>query len=93
MGDKGVHAFPLGISPKVNVIARLKFELGYDHVAVHYVCYNATETHPPHYEIEIKVKLATLVEGDPKAPFSIATPSRCTGGHYSCNIAIHEYVK
>ena len=27
--------------------------------------------------------LATVVEGDPKAPFSIATTPRCKGGHYS----------
>ena len=25
----------------------------------------------------------TVVEGDPKAPFSIATTLRCRGGHYS----------
>ena len=30
-----------------------------------------------------KEKLATLVEGDPKAPFSIATSSRSRGGRYS----------
>ena len=30
-----------------------------------------------------KVKLVTLVEGDPKAPFSLATTRRCWGGHYS----------
>ena len=30
-----------------------------------------------------KVKLVTLVEGDPKAPFSIATTPRCRGGRYS----------
>ena len=30
-----------------------------------------------------KVKLATLVEGDQKAPFSIATTPRCRGGRYS----------
>ena len=29
------------------------------------------------------VKLATLVEGDPKAPFSIAATPRCRGGRYS----------
>ena len=29
------------------------------------------------------VKLATIVEGDPKAPFSIATTPRCRGGRYS----------
>ena len=28
-------------------------------------------------------KLATLVEDDPKAPFSIATTPRCWGGRYS----------
>ena len=30
-----------------------------------------------------KVKLATIVEGDPKVPFSIATTPRCRGGRYS----------
>ena len=28
------------------------------------------------------VKLATIVEGDPKAPFSIATTTWCRGRHY-----------
>ena len=32
---------------------------------------------------KVKVKLATLVEGDPKAPFSIATTPRFWGGRYS----------
>ena len=31
----------------------------------------------------IKVKLATIVEGAQKAPFSIATTPRCRGGCYS----------
>ena len=30
-----------------------------------------------------KVKLATVVEGDQKAPFTIATTPRCRRGHYS----------
>ena len=30
-----------------------------------------------------RVELATVVEGDPKAPFSIATTPRCRGGWYS----------
>ena len=34
----------------------------------------------------IKVKLATIVEGDPKAPFSIATTPRCRGGRYSITL-------
>ena len=32
---------------------------------------------------KVKVKLATIVEGYPKAPFSIATTPRCRGGRYS----------
>ena len=35
------------------------------------------------YKTHKKVKLATLVEGDLKAPFSIATTPRCRGGRYS----------
>ena len=33
--------------------------------------------------MEYKVKLATIVEGDLKAPFSIATTPRYRGGRYS----------
>ena len=36
-----------------------------------------------HKYIKSKVKLATIVEGDPKAPISIATTPRCRGGRYS----------
>ena len=34
-------------------------------------------------KLHSKVKLATIVEGDLKAPFSIATTPRCRGGRYS----------
>ena len=34
-------------------------------------------------DLIIKVKLATIVEGEPKALFSIATTLRCRGGRYS----------
>ena len=33
------------------------------------------------YHTKLK-KLATVVEGDQKAPFSIATTPRCRGGRY-----------
>ena len=33
--------------------------------------------------LTIKVKLATVVEGDQNGSFSIATTPRCRGGHYS----------
>ena len=36
-------------------------------------------------------KLATIVEGDPKAPFSIATTPRYRGGRYSIPWIIHQY--
>ena len=43
-----------------------------------------------------KVKLATLVEGDSKAPFSIATKTSCSGGHYSIpllpNFSLYPYL-
>ena len=40
--NKDVHTFPKGISPKVNVIARLEFELAYYDVTVHYVSHYDT---------------------------------------------------
>ena len=38
----GVHAFSKGISPKVNVIARLEFELAFYDVAVQNISHYAT---------------------------------------------------
>ena len=38
---------------------------------------------PYHLHTYKKVKLATIVEGDLKAPFSIATTPRCRGGSFS----------
>ena len=35
------------------------------------------------YDVYIRVKLVTLVEVDPKAPFSKGTTPMCRGGHYS----------
>ena len=35
-----------------------------------------------HLLSKVKLKLATLVEGDHKAPLSIATTPRCRGGRY-----------
>ena len=45
--DKGVHTFPKGICPKVNVIARLEYELAYYDSAVH--CFNHYTTRTPPY--------------------------------------------
>ena len=47
--DKRVHAFPLGISPKVNTIAQLEFELAYSDVEIHHVSYYSTWTSPKFY--------------------------------------------
>ena len=45
------------------------------------------------YYTKIKVKLATLVKGDLKDPFSIATTPRCRGGCYSisCIALLYPY--
>ena len=43
---EGVHTFLKGICPKVNVIARLEFELAYYDVAVQLFSYNSMGTLP-----------------------------------------------
>ena len=42
--DKGVHIFPKGICPKVNVIARLEYELAYFDSAVNRFNHYTTRT-------------------------------------------------
>ena len=49
--DKGAHTFPKGICPKVNVIARLAYELVYYDSAVHHFNHYTTRTPPPHCNI------------------------------------------
>ena len=44
--DKGVHTFPKGICPKVNVIARLEYELTYYDSAVQRFNHYTTRTPP-----------------------------------------------
>ena len=44
--DKGVHTFPKGICPKVNVIAKLEYELAYYDSAVHRFNHYTTRTPP-----------------------------------------------
>ena len=44
--DRVIHDFPKNISSKVNVIARLEFELAYYDVVVNLVIYNVIETLP-----------------------------------------------
>ena len=44
--DKGVHTFPKGICPRVNVIERLEFELAYYDSAVHRFNHYTTRTPP-----------------------------------------------
>ena len=40
---KGVHSLPKGISPKVNVISRIEFELAYSDVTVQHVSHSTKE--------------------------------------------------
>ena len=44
--DKGVHTFPKGICPKVNIIERLENELTYYDSAVHRFNHYTTRTLP-----------------------------------------------
>ena len=44
--DKGVHTFPKGICPKVNIIARLEYELAYYESTVHRFNHYTTRTPP-----------------------------------------------
>ena len=48
--DKGVHTFPKSICPKVNLIARLKYELTYNDSTVHHFNHYTTRTPPQHPE-------------------------------------------
>ena len=57
----------------------------------HRICYKGIKTihNSPFWvqwggaALKLSKKLATVVEGDQKAPFSIATTPRCRGGRYS----------
>ena len=44
--DKGVHTFPKGICPKMNIIARLEYELAYYDSVVHRFNHYTTRTPP-----------------------------------------------
>ena len=46
--DKGVHTFPKGICPKVNIIVRLEYELAYYDSAVNRFNHYTMRT-PPHF--------------------------------------------
>ena len=52
--DKGVHTFPKGIWPKVNVIARLEYELAYYDSAVNRFNHYTTRTPPKKVKEERK---------------------------------------
>ena len=48
--DKGVHNFPNGICPKVNIIVQLEFKLAYYNPAVHR--FNHYTTRTPQIELQ-----------------------------------------
>ena len=97
MGLKGVHTFSNGISSKENIVAELKFEpVAVQHVNhntirnADLVCKKKITWDLMNFVVQQisewkynLVKLATLVEGNPKALFSIATTPKCRGGRYS----------
>ena len=44
MGEKWFHAFLKGISPKLNIMMQLVFELAYNNVTIQHVRHNRRET-------------------------------------------------
>ena len=44
LGDYGIHTFPPGIIPKMNILARLELKLAYFNTAVHYFNHYASGT-------------------------------------------------
>ena len=53
--DKGVHTFPKGICPRVNVIARLEYKLMYYDSAVHHFNHYTTRTSPSSIVVSMDV--------------------------------------
>ena len=56
------------------------------------ICHKTQQTKPNQTKQKVsanqgikfrEIKISKVVEGDPKAPFSIATTHRCRGGRYS----------
>ena len=81
MEDERVHTFSNGISPKFNIKPWLEFELANYDIAIQHVNHHTMETSPTTswYQYDS----VTVVEGESKAPFSIATTPWCRGGRYS----------
>ncbi len=65
---------------KVNTFTSKLYFIDTSHAHTHRDSWACARTHT-HIK-KVKVKLATVVEGDQKAPFSIATTPRCGGGRY-----------
>ena len=76
--DKIKHVYEIKFSAKLKGNASRWLSLW--HTGLRY-CNKRVRT--PSSHTITQVKLATVVEGDPKAPFSITTTPRCRGGHYS----------
>ena len=74
--NKGVHTFPKGICPKVNVIARLEYELAYYDSAVHRFNHYTTRTPQLHHEDDPRGEegRSQTIGWDPKT--EVGTPPR-----------------
>ena len=55
--DKGCHTFPNGICPKVNVIARLEFEIANYDSRIHRFIYYTTKTSPVDWSITTQLSI------------------------------------
>ena len=63
-----------------SLLDRISILILLEHIYHIHINLNLSEYTVQHWYI--KVKLAALVEGDPKVPFSIATTPKCRVGHY-----------
>ena len=78
--DKGVHIFPKGICPEVNVIARLEFELAYYDSVVHRFNHYITMFAPPSSSADPCCTMALhrhLYHHSSKGPMKVALILKC----------------
>ena len=60
-GIKGFMLFPRGISPKVNVIAGLEFELAYCDTTILHISHYLTRTHPAFFVWQPRMSLDSFL--------------------------------
>ena len=81
--DNWIHSIPKSVSAKWNKNSPVVVWTRVTLFISSYMFNFTTKLELTSYRFNKLVKLATVVEGDQKAPFWIATTPRCRGGRYS----------